>query len=708
MGMPYLFLDAEYLDQVNFFSFLIVGVLLGAFTMAFHITTFILDSHKFAFLSTIDKPMKVYTFNNSLIPNLTILTYSYQIFHFQLNKGNSTLVETILYVAGLLVGFFGIQFLSVIMFRQRNNKLLTKLTHNLDVTLKRKAVIRELAHENMINLERRKNKLHLDYFVEFPFKFHLIDHSLVPNKKVLTKIFDRNHLEAVILQIIAMCLILIMGFFSEFKYFEIPAAGSGLMVLSIVLLVIGALSFWMRTWAISVTIVGFIVINYIMQYNAFNTTYEAFGINYNTSKADYTTKNLKYLTNEMFFVQDSTETIHILENWLKKNTTSTGKKPKMLFVCTSGGGQRAATWTVNTLQTLDSATNFKISKQTQLMSGASGGLIGAAYYRELYLRKITQGINPCDRKYYNNMAKDVLNPVIFNMVVNDFIFRFKHFSDGKYTYAKDRGFAFEKHLNDNLDSVLSKPLLSYRDPEKNSQIPMLLIAPTITNDGRKLYISPQNISFMNNASPCVQSKLNQRVKGVEFLRVFKNQDAENLNYASALRMSATFPYIMPNVTLPSEPVMEIMDAGLSDNFGITNAVQFIDFFREWIDANTDGVLFVIIRDSEKELEIEKTEGRSLVQRALNPIGGIFNSWDFIQDNNNDIFIDFLRQTMRQPVDIVEFKYLPETNSTKANASSKERASLSWHLTKNEKSSIRKTIYSNFNKKSLHKLQKLLD
>jgi hypothetical protein len=222
----------------------------------------------------------------------------------------------------------------------------------------------------------------------------------------------------------------------------------------------------------------------------------------------------------------SDQTIHILENWLKKNTTSTGKKPKMLFVCTSGGGQRAATWTVNTLQTLDSATNFKISKQTQLMSGASGGLIGAAYYRELYLRKITQGINPCDRKYYNNMAKDVLNPVIFNMVVNDFIFRFKHFSDGKYTYAKDRGFAFEKHLNDNLDSVLSKPLLSYRDPEKNSQIPMLLIAPTITNDGRKLYISPQNISFMNNASPCVQSKLNQRVKGVEFLRVFKNQDAK--------------------------------------------------------------------------------------------------------------------------------------------------------------------------------------
>ncbi|HEX8532130.1 MAG TPA: patatin-like phospholipase family protein, partial [Cytophagales bacterium] len=42
-GIPYLFTDPEYNHQVSFAGLFIMGVALGGFVMAFHITCYILD-----------------------------------------------------------------------------------------------------------------------------------------------------------------------------------------------------------------------------------------------------------------------------------------------------------------------------------------------------------------------------------------------------------------------------------------------------------------------------------------------------------------------------------------------------------------------------------------------------------------------------------------------------------------------------------------
>ena len=47
LGIPYLFLDPEYLNKVNFTSFFIIGISLAGFTVAFHITGYISDGHRF-------------------------------------------------------------------------------------------------------------------------------------------------------------------------------------------------------------------------------------------------------------------------------------------------------------------------------------------------------------------------------------------------------------------------------------------------------------------------------------------------------------------------------------------------------------------------------------------------------------------------------------------------------------------------------------
>ena len=56
IGIPYLFLDPEYLNDVNFTSFLIIGLMVYGFTAAFNITCFITDAHRFAFVGALSNP----------------------------------------------------------------------------------------------------------------------------------------------------------------------------------------------------------------------------------------------------------------------------------------------------------------------------------------------------------------------------------------------------------------------------------------------------------------------------------------------------------------------------------------------------------------------------------------------------------------------------------------------------------------------------
>src|SRR6187399_643598 len=75
LGIPYLFLDPEYLNKVNFTSFFIMGTVTAGFTTAFHITSYINDGHRFSFVGTLTKPFTKFSINNSFIPFLFLGVY---------------------------------------------------------------------------------------------------------------------------------------------------------------------------------------------------------------------------------------------------------------------------------------------------------------------------------------------------------------------------------------------------------------------------------------------------------------------------------------------------------------------------------------------------------------------------------------------------------------------------------------------------------
>jgi len=494
-----------------------------------------------------------------------------------------------------------------------------------------------------------------------------------------------------------------------------------MILFSFFIMITGFFSYWLRGWAITGVFLLLLILNYAVKNNYFDTTYKAHGLNYKNKPAEYSLNRIYSLTNIKNYLSDYESTLKILNNWRSKFPE--GKKPKMVFLCVSGGGQRAAVWSFRTLQVLDTACKGRLFPQTILITGASGGMIGAALFREYYLRKQlgTLDVPLYSEKLFDNIAKDVLNPVAFTFVVNDLFLRSQSFTFGGQKYIKDRGYAFERQLNLNSGGVLWKPLSFYKDFEKKSIIPMMIISPTIVNDGRKLYISAQPISYMCSSSLEAKTILsNQRLKGIEFSRFFENQQADSLSFLSALRMSATFPYITPTVTLPSYPEMEIMDAGLADNFGFTDAIKFLHVFKDWIAENTSGVILVSIRDSKKELEIEKKISHGILQKLFIPVGSLYTSWDNFQDINNDNLVEYAKSWFKNSIQVIDFQYIPKpkywNDSLMKNLDlfeieriqKRERASLSWHLTNREKESLKRTIFESNNIVSIKKLKQLLN
>jgi hypothetical protein len=334
-----------------------------------------------------------------------------------------------------------------------------------------------------------------------------------------------------------------------------------------------------------------------------------------------------------------------------------------------------------------------------LISGASGGLIGASYYRELFLRYLNGEIeDPNDRKYAEKMSKDLLNALALSIATNDFFNPFQKVQvDGK-EYSKDRGYAFEKQLHENTDYIMDKTVADYRNDEAKSNIPMLFVTPVIMGDGKSMIISPQNVSYMCKSAQKETNLIRAEVEGVEFLKLFADQSGEDLRFSTALRMSASFPYVTPNISLPSDPILELTDAGMKDNFGTSFSLKFLHNFKYWIAKNTSGVVIIQIRDTEKKF-LDEYSKPSPIGRIFYPIGNFFSNWQKFQDTNRDNEIGMALSWFEGDLDVIRFEYSALENQRKA--------SLSWHLTKLEQQNIQQSIDLEVNEIAFKNLMRLL-
>lgn len=702
LGLPYLFMSPEYLGETSYMSFVLLGFSIGGFIMAYHTYSYIQLGPRYPFIATLSRPFFKFCINNSLVPLVFIVNMVVNIVEFQNSQELISKSEIFILASSFVVGIFLFISISFLYFFP-TNKDLFKITgkRSEDFNAKSSNVNASLHRKQSWYKYFMKVKLDRYYYIGKGFRIKQSRSSMHYDKEVLDKVFSQNHINASFFEVALILSFFAIGFFRDNEFFQVPASVSIMMLFTIVVMLVSAFFSWFRGWTYPLLLAIFLLINFLSkETEMFQFKSYAFGLSYEKENlVNYSKESIKNIDfSDSIIEKDYQDYVVTLNNW-KKNTGL--KKPKLVILNSSGGGLRSAMWTFSVLRLLDSLTEGQFIKHVQMGTGASGGMIGASYYRDLILMERDSLISSrMNAKYRSNISKDLLNRLSFSISTSDIFFRFQKVETNGNLYSKDRGYAFEQELISNLDGAFDRTIGSYKEPEKSGVVPTLIFTPTIINDGRRLLISSQEMGFLHsNFRLDERVGMNPQVENIEYLKYFRKNNPEDLAFTTVLRMSATFPYIMPMVTMPTEPGMQIMDAGIRDNYGTKTTAKYLLSLRKWIKENTSGVIILKIRDSKKTLVGESYEEIGMIEKLFLPFGNMYGNFPRVQDFDQDELLSSTIRTLDYPIQVFSLNLREKF---------KDRIALSWHLTKHEKNKIIEALESESNQKEIERLLPLIN
>jgi hypothetical protein len=694
-GIPQLLLYPEYLGEVNTLSHFITGLALGSFIMSYNITAYITNGFLFPFIATLYRPFLKFCINNFIIPLSFVVVYMHELYHFQRFRELLDPAEVALNILSLLAGLVLFIYITVVYFMTTNRTLSEE-----DPKLEKKSKIRRITQlfgEAEMKKIKHRRRFTIETYLGSWLRIRQARPALHYSDDLIRGVLRQNHLNASLYVIGAMSTLAILGLFMENPAFAIPAGASLFLMFSMFIMLSGAVYSWTREWSTFVFIGGFLVFNQISKNPDYRRVNLAYGLDYsalvpyNNARIDSIHKNAAGI------MADYRRELQSLDKWKK----ATGiEKPKLVVVATSGGGLRSALWSFHVLQKTDSLLGGALYKHTRLITGASGGLIGASVYRDAALNHVLEGRpSVISGKLSSGVSKDILNTISFTWVVNDLFFRYKK---GEvipgYSVYKDRGYMFEKQLNENTYSVLQKPIGYYTSFERDALSPALIISPTITNDGRRLHIGASSYRFLS-VDPFMKMPYEQlSVDAIDFMSYFSENNPESLLYTTALRINATFPYVLPTVGLPSAPTIEVMDAGVRDNYGFLCAAKYVHVMRDWINRNTSGVVFVRLSDRLDAIRIRQDPFESAINSFLSPVGSVYGNIFNIQRFTQEEMLQLLETSLEVKVEMLDFAMA---------RNDKRDIPLTWHLSKSEINTITSALDSGQNVQHIEKLRTLL-
>jgi hypothetical protein len=139
--------------------------------------------------------------------------------------------------------------------------------------------------------------------------------------------------------------------------------------------------------------------------------------------------------------------------------------------------------------------------------------------------------------------------------------------------------------------------------------PSLVFSPMMIEDGRRLLISNLDLRYVSShdgrliqpdrkegGHTGIDNVDNFSREGFELFRLFP-EAKNNFKLSTAVRMSATFPFFTPAVSLPTKPRRRIVDAGYYDNYGVSilSSWLFCSRNRDWIEKNASKIAIIQVR-----------------------------------------------------------------------------------------------------------------
>jgi hypothetical protein len=367
-------------------------------------------------------------------------------------------------------------------------------------------------------------------------------------------------------------------------------------------------------------------------------------------------------------IVDYVNPVRALEAWASKSAGAVAKKPKLVVVAASGGAYRATFWTATVLDALkdlkanDSAEAAfpGFSGNVRLLTGASGGMVAAAYLAapkkpvphtkeapESWEKKCSQAAQAdslslsieCDIDLANyeyppwdrGLPRDSLTGVARQGILLDIPGSlFAHFTWEK---AHDRGYVLEEHWK-----KLNVSFKEIADEERIGNLPSIILSPVVVGNGKPLFISNLDFDILDRSRRKSSLKIltykTKRIRqnGIVFFDWFPEAWAEGFKLKTAVRMNASFPVISPAVSLPAKPLQRVVDAGYYDNYGVNSALIYLSApdIKNWIVKNTSGAVVVQIRAfplDDRSPTDETANGRAAAgENASGPAEENGNDW----------------------------------------------------------------------------------
>ncbi len=297
-------------------------------------------------------------------------------------------------------------------------------------------------------------------------------------------------------------------------------------------------------------------------------------------------------------------------------------KPTLVLVAVSGGGLRAALWTAAVLTELEmyqrtDGTPLLTPWNIALMTGASGGMVGATYYtlslERSDLRHAWKHVVTAEA-LLAAVAEDSLSDVAQRMVFHDVPAAFwpTEWSPIPTRWRHgDRGTRLDetlaRHLGDRMKAEafreIPATIAAMRPFELEGLYPTLAYTPMLIEDGRRLFISNADLERLATSyGPALnQSRRLYSRNAIEVSRLIQ-RSLELISPWTAARLSASFPYVTPAPVLPTVPRRRVVDAGYWDNYGVNLCSSWLEDAlisakrREWLGSSFGNVLLLQIRD----------------------------------------------------------------------------------------------------------------
>ncbi len=395
---------------------------------------------------------------------------------------------------------------------------------------------------------------------------------------------------------------------------------------------------------------------------------------------------------------------------------SSANKPKFIVVTTSGGAYTATFFTAAVLDRLrqESRANGQLpgfDQNIRLMTGASGGLVGAAYFAVLpkhfpngsdnlkLVDLISADISAANKGGEDNplgfatrAPRDSLTAVAQQLAkgdIFDIVFPMKR--------DRDRGLALEQQWR-----MLDVTFADMKPLEAEGLAPSLIFSPMLVETGQPMFISNLDLSGLPKQ---------EYGQTLNFFETFPKA-YRTFSLATAARMNSTFPFVSPAVDLPTQPIRRVVDAGYFDNFGMNMAVTYLRQPKiiELIRTLTSGVIIVQINaypiDATIDTAIEaecgsksptgKSKETQGFEFLLSPLEGLFAARNASMVFRNE-------QELGGLIDLYKEKGLQLNRVTFEN---KARSSFSWYLPDRDLKCMLEQLDADHNRSQMSRLHAL--